>query len=155
MHPALRLIGFITALGAVGPLAVPATAQPYPSRLVKIVAPQTPAARPMSCAQDRHDSVSGGDSRLSSKTAPAAGGVLGTDSVAKSAPDGYTLLVTYAGSQAINASLLPQNSFDSVMRIFKPSQRLPSPLYSHRESKAARPKTLRNSSHLPRPSRVV
>jgi tripartite-type tricarboxylate transporter receptor subunit TctC len=43
-----------------------------------------------------------------------AGGVLGTDSVAKSAPDGYTLLVTYAGSQAINASLYPKIPFDSV-----------------------------------------
>ena len=40
--------------------------------------------------------------------------MLGTDSVAKSAPDGYTLLVTYAGSQAINASLYPKIPFDSV-----------------------------------------
>src|SRR3982751_1459686 len=34
-----------------------------------------------------------------------AGGVVGTDFVAKSAPDGHTLLVTYEGSQAINQSL--------------------------------------------------
>ena len=37
-----------------------------------------------------------------------AGGVVGTDAVAKSAPDGYTLLVTYAGSQAINPALYPK-----------------------------------------------
>jgi tripartite-type tricarboxylate transporter receptor subunit TctC len=43
-----------------------------------------------------------------------AGGVVGTDVVAKSAPDGYTLLVTYAGSQAINASLYPRIPFDTV-----------------------------------------
>jgi len=36
-----------------------------------------------------------------------AAGVLGTDVVAKSAADGYTLLVTYAGSQAVNPSLYP------------------------------------------------
>ena len=35
-------------------------------------------------------------------------------SVAKSAPDGYTLLVTYAGSQAINPSLYQKIPFDSV-----------------------------------------
>ena len=42
-----------------------------------------------------------------------AGGVVGTDVVAKSAPDGYTLLVTYAGSQAINPSLYPKIPFDT------------------------------------------
>ncbi len=41
-----------------------------------------------------------------------AGGVVGTDAVAKSAPDGYTLLVTYAGSQAINPSLYQKIPFD-------------------------------------------
>jgi len=43
-----------------------------------------------------------------------AGGTLGTDVVAKSAPDGHTMLVTYAGSQAINQSLFPKLSYDSV-----------------------------------------
>jgi tripartite-type tricarboxylate transporter receptor subunit TctC len=43
-----------------------------------------------------------------------AGGVVGTDAVAKAAPDGYTLLVTYAGSQAINPALYPKIPFDSV-----------------------------------------
>jgi tripartite-type tricarboxylate transporter receptor subunit TctC len=40
--------------------------------------------------------------------------VVGTDVVAKSAPDGYTLLVTYAGSQAVNASLYSKLPFDSI-----------------------------------------
>jgi tripartite-type tricarboxylate transporter receptor subunit TctC len=43
-----------------------------------------------------------------------AAGVLGTDVAAKSAADGYTLLVTYAGSQAVNPSLYPNLPFDSV-----------------------------------------
>jgi tripartite-type tricarboxylate transporter receptor subunit TctC len=43
-----------------------------------------------------------------------AGGVVGTDVVAKSPPDGYTLLVTYAGSQAINPSLYAKIPFDSI-----------------------------------------
>ena len=51
---------------------------------------------------------------MSSKIALASAGVGHADYVAKSAPDGYTLLVTYAGSQAINASLYPKIPFDSV-----------------------------------------
>ncbi|TKW76898.1 MAG: tripartite tricarboxylate transporter substrate binding protein [Bradyrhizobium icense] len=43
-----------------------------------------------------------------------AGGVVGTDFVAKSPPDGYTLLVTYEGSQAINQSLYEKLPFDSL-----------------------------------------
>jgi tripartite-type tricarboxylate transporter receptor subunit TctC len=40
--------------------------------------------------------------------------VIGTEAVAKAAPDGYTLLVTYEGSQAINPSLYENLPFDSV-----------------------------------------
>jgi tripartite-type tricarboxylate transporter receptor subunit TctC len=43
-----------------------------------------------------------------------AAGNIGTDAVAKSAPDGYTLLVTYAGSQAINPALYAKMPYDSV-----------------------------------------
>src|SRR5262249_73681 len=43
-----------------------------------------------------------------------AAGVVGTDTVAKASPDGYTLLVTYAGSQAGNPSLYPNLPFDSI-----------------------------------------
>ena len=34
-----------------------------------------------------------------------AAGVVGADAVAKSAANGYTILFTYAGSQAVNQSL--------------------------------------------------
>ena len=51
-----------------------------------------------------------------------AGGIVGSDVVAKSPPDGYTLLVTYAGSQAINQSLYPK-SRSTRSRISRPSRR--------------------------------
>jgi tripartite-type tricarboxylate transporter receptor subunit TctC len=43
-----------------------------------------------------------------------AGGIIGTDFVAKAPADGYTLLVTYTGSQAINQSLYTKLPYDSI-----------------------------------------
>ena len=45
---------------------------------------------------------------------PGAGGNIGTDIVAKSAPDGYTLLMGSAGPLAINASLFAKMPFDPI-----------------------------------------
>ena len=50
---------------------------------------------------------------------PGAGGNLGADMVAKSAPDGYTLLMGTVGTHAINAALYPKIPFDPV-RDFTP-----------------------------------
>ena len=115
MHPAIRLIGLIAALGWVGPLAAPAIAQPFPAKLVKFVVPQTPGGATDVFARKMGQLLSERWGQpIVIENRAGAGGVLGTDSVAKSAPDGYTLLVTYAGSQAINASLYPKIPFDSV-----------------------------------------
>ena len=50
---------------------------------------------------------------------PGAGGNIGADTVAKSAPDGYTLLMGTVGTHAINAALYPKMPFDPV-RDFAP-----------------------------------
>ena len=50
---------------------------------------------------------------------PGAGGATGADHVAKSAPDGYTLLMGVTGSQAISASLNPKLPYDPL-RDFTP-----------------------------------
>jgi tripartite-type tricarboxylate transporter receptor subunit TctC len=115
MHLALRLIGFIAALAGVASLAAPATAQPFPARLVKIVVPQAPGGATDVFARKIGQLLSERWGQpIVIENRAGAGGVLGTDGVAKSAPDGYTLLVTYAGSQAINPSLYPKIPFDSV-----------------------------------------
>ena len=43
-----------------------------------------------------------------------ASGMIGTDLVAKSAPDGYTLLLAASGPQAVNISLFPKIPYDPV-----------------------------------------
>jgi tripartite-type tricarboxylate transporter receptor subunit TctC len=115
MRPAIRLIALIAALGAVAPLAGPAMAQPYPAKLVKLVVPQTPGGATDVFARKIGQILSErwGQPVVIENRA-GAGGVVGTDVVAKAPPDGYTLLVTYAGSQAINASLYPKLPFDTI-----------------------------------------
>jgi tripartite-type tricarboxylate transporter receptor subunit TctC len=96
-------------------LALHAAAQDYPSRVVRFVVPQTPggATDVFARAVGQRLAERWGRSVIVENRG-GAGGTLGTDVVAKSPADGYTLLVTYAGSQAINQSLYPKLSFDSV-----------------------------------------
>src|SRR5208282_4164679 len=48
-----------------------------------------------------------------------ASGIIGSELVAKSAPDGYTLLMTASGPLAINISLYPNLSYNPI-RDFAP-----------------------------------
>jgi tripartite-type tricarboxylate transporter receptor subunit TctC len=50
---------------------------------------------------------------------PGAGGNIGAEVVAHSAPDGYTLMIGHVGTHAINASLYPKLAFDPT-RDFTP-----------------------------------
>lgn len=45
---------------------------------------------------------------------PGAGGVLGSDAVAKSVPDGYTMIVGNAGSHGVNGGIYPRLPYDIV-----------------------------------------
>jgi tripartite-type tricarboxylate transporter receptor subunit TctC len=92
-----------------------ARAEPYPTRVVKLVVPQAPGGATDVFARKLGQMLSEkwGQPVVVENRAGVAG-VLGTEFVAKAAGDGYTLLVTYAGSQAVNPSLYPHLPFDSV-----------------------------------------
>ena len=115
MHRARLLARLVLAVILSSVLVMPAAAQPYPSRIVKLIVPQTPGGATDVFARKIGQLLSEkwGQPVVIENRA-GAGGVVGTDVVAKSAPDGYTLLVTYAGSQAINPSLYQKIPFDSV-----------------------------------------
>jgi len=104
-------IALVAALAAVST----AQAQDYPSRLVRLVVPQAAGGGTDTFARAIGQKLSErwGQAVVIENRA-GAGGVVGTDFVAKSAPDGYTLLVTYEGSQAINQSLYEKLPFDSL-----------------------------------------
>jgi tripartite-type tricarboxylate transporter receptor subunit TctC len=113
MRRAMLLTGLVFLAASLP--TTPAAAQPYPSKVVKIVVPQAPGGATDVFARKIGQVLSEKWGQpIVVENRAGAGGVVGTDVVAKSAPDGYTLLVTYAGSQAINPSLYPKIPFDSV-----------------------------------------
>src|SRR5262252_140049 len=108
---------FITAIALASAVAAAPLvhAQAFPSKPVKFIVPQGSGGTTDVFARYMGQQLSRkwGQAVVVENKAGAAG-VVGTDIVAKSAPDGYTMLVTYAGSQAVNQSLYAKLPFDSV-----------------------------------------
>ena len=96
-----------------------AQAQDYPARAVKIIVPFAPGGSAdvfgRFIAQRLQESL--GQSFVIDNR-PGGGSVIGTDAVAKSAPDGYTLLLM-SNTHTVNESLIPTKPF-MLMRDFAP-----------------------------------
>lgn len=108
----------LLALGAAFAAApMPALAQTYPAKPVRIIVPFA-AGGPADVyarfiAQRLQDSL--GQSFVVDNR-PGAGSIIGTDAAAKSAPDGYTLLLM-SNAHTVNESLIPNKPFQ-LMRDF-------------------------------------
>ena len=111
MEPIARLTAALIAAAA----ATLATAQPYPTKPIKFIVPFPPAGSTDLSAR----AVAGKlGERIGQpviiENRPGAGGNIGTDVVAKSAPDGYTLIVGTVGTHGINPSLYSKMPYDHV-----------------------------------------
>jgi tripartite-type tricarboxylate transporter receptor subunit TctC len=94
--------------------AASALAQTYPSRPVRIVVPLSPggfADTPARMLAPRLSEQMGRQFFVENK--PGAGGTIGADFVAKSAPDGYTLLLT-GTPHVISAHLYKKLPYDAL-----------------------------------------
>jgi tripartite-type tricarboxylate transporter receptor subunit TctC len=97
--------------------AVSAAAQEYPNKSVRIIVPFAPGGSAdvfgRFLAQRLQESLG---QTFVIDNRPGAGSLIGTDAVAKSAPDGYTLLLM-SNTHTVNESLIPNRPF-VLMRDF-------------------------------------
>jgi tripartite-type tricarboxylate transporter receptor subunit TctC len=97
-----------------------ASAQDYPTRTVRVVVPFPPGGAPDLVGRTLANRLSerlGQPFVVENRT--GAGGNIAAEAVAKSAPDGYTLLATSDGPLVINPSVYPTMPFDTL-RDFAP-----------------------------------
>ena len=100
--------------------APPATAQNYPDRTVRIIVPTAAGGSIDTTARV----VAGKLAELWGKPVvienrPGAAMIIGAEAAAKSAPDGYTLLVAQDGTMAMNPVVYPNLAYHS-QRDFEP-----------------------------------
>ena len=111
----LRAALLAFALAALAPLGFAQGAAGWPNKPVRIVVPFAPGGTTDILARALAPELSkafGQTFVIENK--PGAGGNTGADLVAKSPPDGYTLLMGTVGTQSINPSLYPKMPYDAV-----------------------------------------
>ena len=102
------LFCFLTAAGA-------AVAQPYPTKPIRFVIPYAPGggtdltARPIAVRLTERWGKS-----VILDNRPGGGGMIGAEIVAKSSPDGYTILISAASEMSINLVLYGKMPYDPV-----------------------------------------
>lgn len=107
----LRLL----TLCAAALIASPAPGQTYPARPVRMVVPFTPGGGTDVIARTVAQHLSnalGGNVVVENRA--GAGGTIGSDVVAKAAPDGYTLLMATNATLALAPGLYPKLGYDPV-----------------------------------------
>jgi tripartite-type tricarboxylate transporter receptor subunit TctC len=102
--------GAVLAAGACGTAAQ----QTYPSRAVRLIVPLSPGGTTDIMARTMAQQLAGSlGQQVIVENRAGAGGTVGSDYVAKSAPDGYTLLIISADTYTTNAVLYTRLPFDA------------------------------------------
>jgi tripartite-type tricarboxylate transporter receptor subunit TctC len=112
IHPVVRAVA-VAALAAFASLAL--AQAPYPSRPIRIVVPFPAGGTTDILARAvavKLTETTGQPAVVDNR--PGAGGNIGAELVAKSAPDGYTFLMGTVGTHAINPSLYAKMPYDHV-----------------------------------------
>ena len=119
------LLSFLAAACAIAFVVLPAVAQPqYPVKSIRIVVPLAAGGPSDLLARTVGQKITeawGQAVVIDNRT--GANGVVGTELVAKSAPDGYTLGMGTNGTHGINAALFSKLPYDTV-NDFAPIARL-------------------------------
>jgi len=111
---------------ALATVASIAFAQPYPSKPIRFVVPYPPGGPLDTVARLLGQKVSESVKQpVVVDNKPGAGGNIGADAVAKSAPDGYTILMGAVATHAINPTLYANIPYDPI-KDFQPVTQLAS-----------------------------
>lgn len=117
MHMTSRFLGrrMLVAVGLLAAFAVPAFAQtPYPSKVVTIIVPFPPGGTTdITARQIAAELTKSLGQTFIVENKAGANGNIGSAQVARSAPDGYTLLMSGVGSNAVNHGLYANMPYDS------------------------------------------
>jgi tripartite-type tricarboxylate transporter receptor subunit TctC len=91
-----------------------AFAQPYPNRPIRLIVPFAPGGGADNLARTLNAALTEGFGQsVVIDNRGGGGGTIGTELVARAAPDGYTLALVTTG-HTINPSLLPKIPFDPI-----------------------------------------
>src|SRR5437016_9211136 len=103
------------SLAALFCIQPPAYSQAYPSRTVRIVIPFPPGGTSDILARTLAQKLTEewGQQAIA-ENRPGAAGNVASEYVAKSKPDGYTLLINTVGTHAINPAIYPNLPFDPI-----------------------------------------
>jgi tripartite-type tricarboxylate transporter receptor subunit TctC len=103
---------FILALAL---YASAACAQAYPSRPLRLIVPFAPGGAVDIIGRLVADAVSRSLGQpVVVENRPGAGAAIGAEAVARSAPDGYTLLIGTSSTHGVNSAVNPKLSYDPV-----------------------------------------
>lgn len=118
-----KILGVLAVTLAIGLSALPAEAQPYPSRPIRLIAAYGPGSGADIVARILADKLSE-QMKVSVvvENRDGAGGAIGTAMAAKAAPDGYTLLMapttlTVSPSMMKEPTYDPVNDFSAVTKV--------------------------------------
>ena len=101
-----------------------AAAQEFPAKPIRIIVPFAPGGVADTSARVVADRLTARiGQQVVVENRPGASGNIGTEAVAKSAPDGYTLLLGFDGTMVINPHVYPKLAWDTL-RDFAPVTKL-------------------------------
>jgi hypothetical protein len=115
-------LGSLTFAIAAALLAAPAAAQEYPSRPVLFVVPYAAGGGTETMARllgRRLEQRLGKPFVIDNR--PGAGTAIGASFVAKSAPDGHTILLATSTTMAINVSIYSNLAYDPIVLVVNPA----------------------------------
>ena len=108
------LMGIMFTILASGTTSAQAPVK-YPVKAIRMILPSAPGSGPDIMARTIGQKLTEAWGQpVVIEARPGAGGIIGSEAVAKSTPDGYTLLMGNAGSHSVNVSLYAKLPYDPL-----------------------------------------